>query len=130
MHEYNETRKFKKFNSLISIYSEKEKKLLTKYKLKKSNSNPQRKNYTKGRNKICEKFINNPQLFYSEELCDLVIKSFDEDGEFIRRRKNESRYYNNKKYIDDISNEGGNMTDVDMNIRPIKFLQRIIEEDI
>ena len=130
LHEYNETRKFKKFNSLISIYSEKEKKLLTKYKLKKSNSNPQRKNYTKGRNKICEKFINNPQSFYSEELCDLVIKSFDEDGEFIRRRKNESRYYNNKKYIDDISNEGGNMTDVDMNIRPIKFLQRIIEEDI
>ena len=126
----NESGKLKKFNSLISIYSNKEKNLLTKYKLKKSNSNPQRKNYTKGRNKICEKFINNPQSFYSQELCDLEIKSFDREGIYLRKTKNENRYYNNKKYINDISNEEENMTDIDINIRPIKYLQRIIEEDI
>ena len=126
----NESGKLKKFNSLISIYSNKEKNLLSKYKLKKSNSNPQRKNYTKGRNKICEKFINNPQSFYSQELCDLEIKSFDREGIYLRRSKNENKYYNNKKYINDISNEEENMTDIDINIRPIKYLQRIIEEDI
>ena len=125
MHEYNETRKFKKFNSLISIYSEKEKKLLTKYKLKKSNSNPQRKNYTKGRNKICEKFINNPQLFYNEELCDLVIKSFDLDGIYINRNNSKGR---NKNEINKLTNKKENMTDIYFNDEPMEYLQKIIEE--
>ena len=64
--------------------------LLKKYKLIRRNSNSQnkKKNYTKQKNKICEKFRNNPQLFYSEEPCDLILKSIDIDGKYLKERNN------------------------------------------
>ena len=74
---------------------------------------------------ICEKFVKNPQQFYTEELCDLVLKSFDfenkgsddkkkdlnsKDGSSnIKKKKdyifekevNLQAYYNLKKYFEE-----------------------------
>ena len=46
-----------------------------KNKQLKNNSNDSKRIPTK--KEICEKFKKNPQFFYTENLCDLVIKSFD-----------------------------------------------------
>ena len=91
-----DSKKVKKSNSGISIRSNKEEMLLNKYKLlknRKTNSNKKyNNNYNiKRKNKLCEKFKNNPQLFYNEELCDLVIKSFDLDGIYINRNNSKGR---------------------------------------
>ena len=130
INESNESRKIKKLNSFNSIFSNKEKMLLNKYKLKKRKSNSLNKNYAKRRNKVCEKFLNNPQLFYSDELCDLIIESFDIDGEYRRKKRIESRNIKNNSYFNNISDKEENMTDIEINIRPKKFLQTIIEENI
>ena len=66
---------------------------------------------------ICEKFKKNPQSFFTENLCDLVIKSLDleENGENDENKKNEEKekinlidkkinmqaYYNLKKYFEE-----------------------------
>ena len=117
----------KKSNSGISIRSNKEEMLLNKYKLlRNKNSNSHKNNYNmKKRNKICEKFKNNPQLFYNEELCDLVIKSFDLDGIYINRNNSKGR---NKNEINKLSNKKENMTDIYFNDEPMEYLQKIIEE--
>ena len=56
---------------------------------------------------ICERFRKNPQIFYTEELCDLVLKSLDldssneadEDRNKNSHSRNENRNIYNKKYI-------------------------------
>ena len=104
--------------------------LLNKYKLlknRKTNSNKiYNNNYNiKRKNKLCEKFKNNPQLFYNEELCDLVIKSFDLDGIYINRNNSKGR---NKNEINKLTNKKENMTDIYFNDEPMEYLQKIIEE--
>ena len=44
---------------------------------------------------ICERFKRNPQVFYTEELCDLVLKSLDLDNS----NENKGLREDNKKYI-------------------------------
>ena len=125
-----EKKKIKRANSGISITSNKEKMLLKKYKLIRRNSNSQnkKKNYTKQKNKICEKFRNNPQLFYSEEPCDLILKSIDIDGKYLKERNNKRIIPNQKKNITNYSNKRQNITDIDIDIEPFDYLQKIIEE--
>ena len=125
-----EKKKIKRANSGISITSNKEKMLLKKYKLIRRNSNSQnkKKNYTKQKNKICEKFRNNPQLFYSEEPCDLILKSIDIDGKYLKERNNKRIIHNQKKNITNYSNKRQNITDIDIDIEPFDYLQKIIEE--
>ena len=125
-----EKKKIKRANSGISITSNKEKMLLKKYKLIRRNSNSQnkKKNYTKQKNKICEKFRNNPQLFYSEEPCDLILKSIDIDGKYLKERNNKRIIHNQKKNITNYSNKRQNITDIDIDIEPFNYLQKIIEE--
>lgn len=125
-----EKKKIKRANSGISITSNKEKMLLKKYKLIRRNSNSQnkKKNYTKQKNKICEKFRNNPQLFYSEEPCDLILKSIDIDGKYLKERNNKRIIPNQKKNITNYSNKRQNITDIDIDIEPFNYLQKIIEE--
>ena len=128
--ESKEKKKIKRANSGISITSNKEKMLLKKYKLIRRNSNSQnkKKNYTKQKNKICEKFRNNPQLFYSEEPCDLILKSIDIDGKYLKERNNKRIIHNQKKNITNYSNKRQNITDIDIDIEPFNYLQKIIEE--
>ena len=123
-------KKIKRANSGISIKSNKEKMLLKKYKLIRRNSNSQneKKNYTKQKNKICEKFRNNPQLFYSEEPCDLILKSIDIDGKYLKERNNKRIIHNQKKNITNYTNKRQNITDIDIDIEPFDYLQKIIEE--
>ena len=125
-----EKKKIKRANSGISITSNKEKMLLKKYKLIRRNSNSQnkKKNYTKQKNKICEKFRNNPQLFYSEEPCDLILKSIDIDGKYLKERNNKRIIHNQKKNITNYTNKRQNITDIDIDIEPFNYLQKIIEE--
>ena len=125
-----EKKKIKRANSGISITSNKEKMLLKKYKLIRRNSNSQnkKKNYTKQKNKICEKFRNNPQLFYSEEPCDLILKSIDIDGKYLKERNNKRIIHNQKKNITNYTNKRQNITDIDIDIEPFDYLQKIIEE--
>ena len=125
----NEMKKIKKSNSGISIRSNKEVMLLNKYKLlRNKNSNSHKKNYNiKKRNKICEKFKNNPQLFYNEELCDLVIKSLDLDGDYMNKNNSKCRNKNERNNYNSI-NKNENMTDTYFNDEPMEFLQKIIEE--
>ena len=125
-----EKKKIKRANSGISITSNKEKMLLKKYKLIRRNSNSQnkKKNYTKQKNKICEKFRNNPQLFYSEEPCDLILKSIDIDGKYLKERNNKRIIHYQKKNITNYSNKRQNITDIDIDIEPFDYLQKIIEE--
>ena len=125
----NEIRQLKKSNSVISIVSNREKQLLIKHKSKKGNSGnkDKNKNYFKKKSKICEKFRNNPQLFYGEELCDLVIKSFDTNGDCLKRWNEQSRNTNKKIELNNIYNRNENMT-MDMNMDRMKYLQRIDEE--
>ena len=125
-----EKKKIKRANSGISITSNKEKMLLKKYKLIRRNSNSQnkKKNYTKQKNKICEKFRNNPQLFYSEEPCDLILKSIDIDGKYLKERNNKRIIPNQKKNITNYTNKRQNITDIDIDIEPFDYLQKIIEE--
>ena len=110
--------------------SNKEKNMLNK---NKTNCVTKKKNkIVKKNKKICEKFKNNPQLFYTENLCSLVIKSLDLSNEEDNKEKNKIVVNKNKKdtkinehkeidnrkdiYIDDIDNE------------PFSNLQKIIEE--
>lgn len=125
----NEMKKIKKSNSGISIRSNKEEMLLNKYKLlRNKNSNSHKKNYNiKKRNKICEKFKNNPQLFYNEELCDLVIKSLDLDGDYMNKNNSKCRNKNERNNYNSI-NKNENMTDTYFNDEPMEFHQKIIEE--
>ena len=125
----NEMKKIKRSNSGISIRSNKEEMLLNKYKLlRNKNSNSHKKNYNiKKRNKICEKFKNNPQLFYNEELCDLVIKSLDLDGDYMNKNNSKCRNKNERNNYNSI-NKNENMTDTYFNDEPMEFLQKIIEE--
>ena len=125
-----ETKKVKKSNSGISIRSNKEEMLLNKYKLLKNRKTNSNKTYNnnyniKRKNKLCEKFKNNPQLFYNEELCDLVIKSFDLDGIYINRNNSKGR---NKNENYKLTNKKENMTDIYFNDEPMEYLQKIIEE--
>ena len=126
----SEIKKIKKSKSKISISSKKEEMLLNKYILKKRNSHPKniKNNYIQKRNKICKKFRNNPQLFYGEELCDLVIKSFDTDGECLNIKKDKSRSKIKKINYNKFYDKRGNLTDIDMDNRPVEYLQKIIEE--
>ena len=123
-------KKIKNSKSKISISSKKEEMLLNKYILKKGNSNPKnkKKNYIQKRNKICKKFRNNPQLFYSEELCDLVIKSFDTDEECLNVKRDKSRNMMKKINYNKNYDKRGNLTDIDIDNRPMECLQKIIEE--
>ena len=125
-----ELKKIKRVKSKISISSKKEEMLLNKYILKKRNSHPKNKknNYIQKRNKICKRFRNNPQLFYGEELCDLVIKSFDTDGECLNIIKDKSRNKMKKINYNKSYDKRGNLTDIDMDNRPMEYLQKIIEE--
>jgi hypothetical protein len=62
---------------------------------------------------ICEKFKKNPQNFYTENLCDLVIKSLDIDEKKetkkntnkilnnIDKKINLKAYYNLKKFFEE-----------------------------
>ena len=125
-----EIKKMKKSNSGISIRSNKEEMLLNKYKLlKKRKANSNKKNYKnyniKRRNKLCEKFKNNPQLFYGEELCDLVIKSLNLDGEYLNIKNSKVQ---NKNKNNNLMHNKENMTDIDVNDEPMDYLQKIIEE--
>ena len=128
--QLNENKKIKRSFSAASICSDKEKLLLKKYKLKRRNSNSKKnKNYAKKRNKICDKFRNNPQSFYGEELCDLVLKSFDIEGIHLNYKDIKTRNNDDKIQTNLISNKKENKTEIDVNEKLNKYLQNIVEEE-
>ena len=128
--QLNEDKKIKRSFSAASICSDKEKLLLKKYKLKRRNSNSKKnKNYAKKRNKICDKFRNNPQSFYGEELCDLVLKSFDIEGIHLNHKDIKTRNNDDKIQTNLISNKKENKTEIDVNEKLNKYLQNIVEEE-
>ena len=100
----------KKNSILNNYYSEY---LIDKPPLKKIGKDFEIKRRTP-KKEICERFKRNPQVFYTEELCDLVLKSLDLDnsneGERLREnnkkkiildKETEMRaYYNLKKYFE------------------------------
>ncbi len=68
----------------------------------KTNSNDSKRIRTK--KEICKKFKKNPQFFYTEDLCNLVLKSFDIDEnddnkENINKTNNMNNCYKNKTQI-------------------------------
>ena len=132
------TKKLKKSSSSKLITSNKE--LLNKYNLKKEK--PIYKKITNNKiihktKKVCEKFKNNPQFFYTENLCNLVIKSLDLDknGEDKENNKiiNNKNKDNNNKNIKTNYNPKNNYINyenenIEMEIDPFNSLQKIIEE--
>ena len=122
LNKSNKFKKIKKSNSAKSVSSNNEKKILSKYKLRNKKSDFIKKNYII-KKRICEKFKNNPQLFYSEELCDLVIKSLD-----LEKDNDKSRNKYKTININNSFNKRKNMTDIDVETMPITSLHKIIEE--
>jgi hypothetical protein len=106
-------------------------KLLNNNKYKLNNGRPlydkMYKDKVNKRHKICEKFKNNPQKFYSTNLNDLMIKSLvyesDSDKESKNNNiKNDSNKKENKRKIKE-KDENVNLNDIECN-----NLQKIIEE--
>jgi len=86
-----------KKNTILSNYCSNY--LIDKYPLKQINKNFEIKKTTP-KKEICERFKKNPQIFYTEELCDLVLKSLDLDisneGEGLNEDRNKSPVNRNK----------------------------------
>ena len=139
----DENKKLQKSNSSKLITSTKEE-ILNKYNLKKENNiykkiEKYKINKSKG---ICEKFKKNPQSFYTEELCSLVIKSLeleetkddkdDEEKNKIKVNKieniNKKRNKNEKIENNIIDNYDNGNTGIDMENEVFSSLQKIIEE--
>ena len=121
--------------------------LLNKYNIKNDKKifHKIQKNKTSNNNhkKVCQKFKKNPQLFYTEDLCNLVIKSLDleenednkENDKILVNKINQKDKDNNTvKYVNrnNIFLNDDNMEDMgeieDNNIEPFNSLQKIIEE--
>ena len=151
--------KIKKSSSTKLISSNKEKILLKKYNLNIDKQNfrkipkieikkidklnkVNKANKTNKNNqpkKVCDKFKKNPQLFYTEDLCNLVIKSLDleenednkENDKILVNKINQKDKENNTvKYINrnNIFLNNENMEEMNENIEPFYHLQKIIEE--
>ena len=106
-------------------------KLLNNNKYKLNNGRPlydkMYKDKVNKRHKICEKFKNNPQKFYSTNLNDLMIKSLVYESESDKESKNnniknDSNKKENKRKIKE-KDENVNLNDIECN-----NLQKIIEE--
>ncbi len=82
-------------NSSLRIPSKKNYKEVNRY-----NSNDIKNQRKTAKKEICGKFKRNPQNFYTETLCDLVIKSLDIDKNEIEKNK-----LNNKIKEDNITKE-------------------------
>ena len=85
--------------------------------------------------RVCEKFRNNPQLFYTEELCSLVIKSLDLDND----NDDEDNKENNRIVVNKIKKDNKIKSNEDnynqkefymdeLGVDPFSNLQKIIEE--
>ena len=138
-------KKLKKSSSAKLISSNKEKMLLNKYNIKNDKKifHKIQKNKTSNNNhkKVCQKFKKNPQLFYTEDLCKLVIKSWDMDENGENKENNKilvNKSNKNSKNRIKIVNRNNiflnddNIEDMgeieDNNIEPFNSLQKIIEE--
>ena len=81
------------------------------------------------RHKICEKFKNNPQKFYSTDLNDLMIKNLVYESESDKENKNNvkngsgKKENRNRRKIKE-KDENANLNDME----PCNNLQKIIEE--
>ena len=137
-------KKLKKSNSTKLIVSNKEERL-NKYNLKNQNIYKKiEKLKAHKTDRICDKFKNNPQFFYKEDLCNLVIKSLDLVDNYVKKdnkkkdknkiKVNRIKNYENKYIKNDTiryrasDNHKNGSTDIDMEIEPFNKLQKIIEE--
>ena len=137
-------KKLKKSNSTKLISSNKEE-ILNKYNLKNKNIYKKiEKLKVHKTDRICDKFKNNPQFFYKEDLCNLVIKSLDLVDNIVKKddknkdknkiKVNRIKNYK-KKYIKNdtirsskMGNYKNGSTGIDMEMEPFNELQKIIEE--
>ena len=109
-------------------------KLLNNNKYKLNNGRPlydkMYKDKVNKRHKICEKFKNNPQKFYSTDLNDLMIKSLvhesESDQESKNNLKNDNNYKKENKNKRKIKEKDENVNLNDMG--SYNNLQKIIEE--
>ena len=74
-------------------------KLKNKYKINDNNLKIREKDVQRKtpKKEICEKFKKNPQNFFTENLCDLVIKSMDLDENGQKRVKHNNLDKNKKR---------------------------------
>ena len=112
--------------------SNKEKLLLNEYNLKKYNHTFQKiqKNKINKKKRICKKFKNNPQQFFTEDLCNLVVKSFDIDENEDNKENNNIQINgekNDDNYIQE-NNFANYENEKEINEEPFNSLQKIIEE--
>ena len=110
-------------------------KLLNSNKYKLNNGRPlydkMHKEKVNKKHKICEKFKNNPQKFYSTDLNDLMIKNLVNESESDKENKNnvkngsgKKENRNRRKIKDKEKDENENLNDME----PCNNLQKIIEE--
>lgn len=106
-------------------------KLLNSNKYKLNNGRPlydkMYKDKVNKRHKICEKFKNNPQKFYSTNLNDLMIKNLVYESESDKENKNNIKNDSNKKENKNKRKE----KDENVNLNDMESynnLQKIIEE--
>ena len=106
-------------------------KLLNSNKYKLNNGRPlydkMYKDKVNKRHKICEKFKNNPQKFYSTNLNDLMIKNLVYESESDKENKNNIKNDSNKKENKNKRKE----KDQNVNLNDMESynnLQKIIEE--
>ena len=112
--------------------SNKEKLLLNEYNLKKYNHTFQKiqKNKINKKKRICKKFKNNPQQFFTEDLCNLVVKSFDIDENEDNKENNNIQINGEKSDDNHIqeNNFANYENEKEINEEPFNSLQKIIEE--
>ena len=116
-----------KKNKIINNYNSKN--LNNKSPLKQVDKNSEIKKRTP-KKEICEKFIKNPQQFYTEELCDLVLKSFDfENNNDNGESENKEKALNNKNGSSKIKNKKDFISDKEVNMQAYYNLKKYFEEN-
>ena len=116
-----------KKNKILNNYNSKN--LSNKSPLKQVDKNPEIKKQTP-KKEICEKFIKNPQQFYTEELCDLVLKSFDfENSNDNGISENKDKALNNRNGSSNIKKKKDYIFDKEINMQAYYNLKKYFEEN-
>ena len=116
-----------KKNKILNNYNSKN--LSNKSPLKQVDKNPEIKKQTP-KKEICEKFIKNPQQFYTEELCDLVLKSFNfENNNDNGEKENKDKALNKRNGSNNIKNKKDFISDKEVDMRAYYNLKKYFEEN-
>ena len=116
--------------SALMLSMENINKLKNKYKINDNNLKIREKDVQRKtpKKEICEKFKKNPQNFFTENLCDLVIKSMDLDENGQKRVKH-NNLDKNKKRNKNNDKDYENSIDKHINMQAYYNLKKYFEEN-